>query len=149
MKKIASHIYKLFDSDCCISSLCWLTYLLSCYPSCDSSILVDRVISWSLGELRKQLSEDKKIVLLIPLVRFLSNVCASSDEYVITLLNEKDMTHIILELLNSSYEPICKETMLLVANIINNPSHTIQLALVALKFKEILRKSVSNVFALF
>lgn len=148
--KIAGHIDKLIESvDLDLPSLCWLIYLLSCYPSCDYKILVNRVILWSLGRIREQLSEDKKIVIIIPLVRFLGNVCASNDENILALLNEADFAQVVNQLLNSSYEPICKETLLLVANIVNNPSPQIQSTLVILNFKEFWGKSVNNVIALF
>lgn len=130
-------------------SLCWLFYLLSCYPSCDGKILVSKVIVWSFCRLREQLSGDKKVVVIIPLVRFLGNVCASIDTNILVLLNEVDFSQIIFQLLNSSYEPICKETLLLVANIVNNSNPQIQSTLLTLNFKKNLEKTVKNVIALF
>jgi hypothetical protein len=73
----------------------------------------------------------------------------ASDDHTIALLNESDFTEIILQLLNFSYEPICKETLLLIANIINNPSTIIHSTVANVKFKESLEKSVANVSALF
>lgn len=150
MTKIAAHVDKLLHSkELDVCSLCWLNYLLSFFPCCDASILANNVVFWSLCQLRKQLSEEKKVSVLVPLVRFFGNVCAASDEHVISLLNESDFTAITTQLLNSSYEPICKETLLLVANIVNNPSTTIHSVLANVKFKESLEKSIENVSVLF
>lgn len=144
------HVDRLLEvKDLDVQSLCWLICLLSFFSVCDAAIVTNRVILWSLSQLRKQLSDEKKVVILVPLVRYLGNVCAAGDEYVIALLNESDFIGMILQLLNSSYEPICKETVLLVANIVNNPSSAVHSVLVNVKFKELLEKSVSNVSALF
>ncbi|XP_032794731.1 importin subunit alpha-2 [Daphnia magna] len=148
--KISTQIEKLYHSnDLDVESLCWLNYLLSFFPCCDTTILVSSVIFWSLCQLRQQLSQEKKVSILVPIIRFLGNVTAASNDYVVILLNENDFVSIILKLLNSSYEPICKETLLLVANIVNNPSSTVRLVLANVKFKETLEKSVCNVLALF
>ena len=149
MNTIAARVDTLLDlDDLDVQSLCWLIYLLSFFPTCDVSIVTNRIIFWCLCQLRKQLSEEKKIVILIPLVRFLGNVCAAGDNHVITLLGERDFTSMILQLLNSSYEPICKETLLLVANIVNNSNSAIHSLLANVKFKESLEKSVGSVSAL-
>lgn len=150
LTKIAAHVDKLLNSkELDVCSLCWLNYLLSFFSCCDASILVNGVVFWSLCQLRKQLSEEKKVSVLVPLVRFFGNVCASSDDHIIALLKESDFITIIMQLLNFSYEPICKETLLLVANIVNNPSTIIASVVANVKFKESLEKSVGNVSALF
>lgn len=150
MTKIAAHIDKLLHSnEVDVCSLCWLNYLLSFFPCCDACILVNNIVFWSLCQLRKQLSDEKNVSVLVPLVRFFGNVCVASDDHTIALLNESDFTEIILQLLNFSYEPICKETLLLIANIINNPSTIIHSTVANVKFKESLEKSVVNVSALF
>ncbi len=150
LNKIAVHVDRLLEvKDLDVQSLCWLICLLSFFPACDATIMANRVILWSLSQLRRQLSEVKKVVVLVPLVRYLGNMCTAGDEYVIPLLSESDFIGIILQLLNSSYEPICKETLLLVANIVNNPSSAVHSVLAIVKFKELLEKSVANVSALF
>lgn len=148
--KIAAQTEKLHHSnDLDVQSLCWLNYSLSFFPCCDTSILASSVIIWSLCQLRQQLSQEKKVTILVPIVRFLGNVSAASEDCVIILLNEGDFASIILQLLNSSYEPICKETLLLVTNIVNNPNSRVHSVLANVQFKETLENTIDNVLALF
>lgn len=92
-----------------------------------------------------QLSDGEKAVVLVPLVRFLGNVCAASDDIVIALLSEADFVKVVLQLLNSTQDPICKETLLFVANIVNKSNNDIHTIVTHMKLKESLEKSVSNV----
>ena len=146
MEKIARSTEKLYAfDDKHAQSMSWMNCLLSFFPCCDSMTMVKRVVDWSFGELRVQLSDGEKAVVLVPLVRFLGNVCAASDDIVIALLSEADFVKVVIQLLNSTQDPICKETLLFVANIVNKSNNDIHTIVTHMKLKESLEKSVSNV----
>jgi len=131
-----------------IPSVSWLVYLLSFFQSCDDVLMVRSVNVWCYSQLQKQLSGDKKITVIVPLVRFFSNLSVANDELVLALLSEADLLFLLKQLLNFSYQPICKETLLWVSNITNNLDPKIQLALQKLNFKDSLEKDISSVLPL-
>lgn len=145
MEKIAAHVDELLtEKKVDDVSVSWLIYSLSCFRICDPYVFVEKVIAWSVNSLRHQLEGEKKVIVLVPVVRFLTNVCTSCGELVATKVNDNDFANLILQLLNSSYEPICKETMLLVANIVNNSAIATDS-----RFRNLIEKSVCNVYCLF
>ena len=131
-----------------IPSVSWLVYLLSFFQSCDDALMVRSVNVWCYSQLQKQLSGEKKITVIVPLVRFFSNLSAANDELVLALLSEADLFSLLKQLLNFSYQPICKETLLWVSNITNNLDPKIQLALQKLNFKDSLEKDISSALPL-
>lgn len=149
LKKIAFEMEKLLQcDDLDIPSVSWLVYLLSFFQSCDDSLMVRSVNVWCYSQLQKQLSGEKKITVIVPLVRFFSNLSAANDELVLALLSEADLFSLLKQLLNFSYQPICKETLLWVSNITNNLDPKIQLALQKLNFKDSLEKDISSALPL-
>ena len=133
------------DSDPLSTS--WLLFALSNNDCCD--VILERTCGWSLEYLRKTLETDKNILVIVPLVRLLANACAASDHLVAALLKEADFPSIVLQLLNFSYEPICKESFLLVANIVNNSNREIQVLLDGVNLRNVLERSVAHVSTLF
>ncbi len=149
MATVAQGLLNFLDSvkELEVVQLPWLIYALSCHASCD--FILERTSSWSLKHLRSELSSAQRVTISIPLVRSLGNAAAASNDCASMFLNEETFPQMVYQLLNSSYEPICKETFLLVANILNNPSEDIQNVLTSTNFRSFLEKSVVRVSELF
>lgn len=144
--KIAACVPKMMlDGDSDAASSSWLIYMLSCHECCDAFLLTDRVTSWCLSSMRKELLGDRNVAVIVPLVRFFTNVCAANDRHAIALLNEEDFPQLVDQLLNASYEPICKETLMLVGNVVNSPNGQIQAVLDVVDFRGFVGKSVARV----
>jgi len=125
----------------------WLVYALSCHTSCD--FILERTSSWSLKHLKSELSSAQRVTISIPLIRLLGNAAAASNDCASMFLKDETFPQLVYQLLNSAYEPICKETFLLVANIVNNPSDDVQNVLTSINFRCFLEKSVVRVSELF
>ena len=129
-----------------VPSACWLVFLLSFFQSCDDLLFSNNVNGWCYSQLRKEISKDKNVTVIVPLVRFFSNL--SSDELILGFLSDTDFPPMLKQLLNSPYQPICKETLLLVSNIVNNQNPKIQ-SLFNLNFRDVLEQDISKVLPLF
>lgn len=82
-------------------------------------------------------------------MRLLGNSSAVNDECIIDLLEMDSFPQLIEKLLNFPYEPVCKETVCLVANIVNNHKCEIQSRLESSCFRHVIKKSVNHVLGLF
>lgn len=101
---------------CDATSFAWLLFLLSCHDCCDEHVFESSLITWCFT----RLSSEKTVSIIVPLVRFFSNFSASKSQLFPLLVNQPNFESTLIDLLNSPYEPIRKETFLWVANLINS-----------------------------
>lgn len=132
-----------------VTSCAWLISVLSTHERYPRIISECRLSTWTLQEIQKQLGEGEKVVITVPLVRCMSNACATSNECLLQYLDESSFISVVLQLLNSSYECILKETFLLVANIVNNCEPALQVRPSFLYFKFQCEKSMERALSLF
>ena len=148
--KVASQLNTILKSKAFdVSSFTWLLYFLSCHDCCDQHILTDTIVQWSLSQFNHQIFEEKRVTTIIPLVRLFANLSAASPPFALRVLNQSNFAQIAHDLLNSPYEPICKETFLWIANILNQHDSNIQAMLESSKIPGLLNASLNNVAGLF
>ena len=132
-----------------VPSAAWLIFVLSKYECFNDVIFECQLNTWSLNELEKQLLEERKVVIMVPLIRCIANICATSDECLLLYASSPDFPNVVKELLNSSYESLQKETFLMVANIVNNPRPEVRMHPAVLSFKVGCERLMERVFTLF
>ena len=132
-----------------MTSCAWLNSVLSAHECYLKIISECHMITWTLQEIQKQLSTEEKVVIIVPLVRCISNACATSCESCLQYLDDANFVSVILKLFKSPYECVLKETFLLVANIVNNCEPQLQIKPVFLDFKTQCEKPMEYVLSLF
>lgn len=132
-----------------MTSCAWLISVLSAHECYLKIISECHMITWTLQEIQKQLSTEEKVVIIVPLVRCISNACATSCESCLQYLDDANFVSVILKLFKSPYECVLKETFLLVANIVNNCEPQLQIKPVFLDFKTQCEKPMEYVLSLF
>ena len=137
------------SEDLDLSSLSWLWSLLTYHQCCDELFISNHLHTLVLDILRDQLAADRKVVVIIPLVRSLVNLCAARDECVQDLLNVSHFGATLLELLNFSYECVCKEAFILVSHIFSTQNPLVADLLENAKLSDLIEMSASRVALLF
>ena len=147
---ISNCVLQLLKSgDFDLASVAWLLFLLSYHQSCDKILLNENLHVWAFSALRDQLGGPKNVAVIIPLIRCLSNWCAENDLCTKQLLDQRNISSILLQLLDFPYECICRESFLFVCSMVNNSNDEIQSTLGEMQFKVLLENSMSKVCSLF
>jgi len=114
------------------SHLLWLLYSLSVrrglHPHLARADTLHKALQAATYEIFQKCDSRPLVGQLTPLVRLLANLAAGPDSVAVclSLLRHPDLPAILTALLSTNYTHLCRETLWLLANIINNENVTVQ-----------------------
>ena len=112
--------------------LLWLLYLLSSsptlHPHMANTTFLHQCVDIATYEIFQKCDTRPIVKLLTPVVRILANLSAGPDSVSVclTLLRHPDIPTILTSLLSTNYLHLCRESLWLFANIVNNENVTVQ-----------------------
>jgi len=112
--------------------LLWLLYALSSTQSLhnflSSRSFLNKCLDLCTYEIFQKCDSRPLVKLLTPTVRILANLSAGPDSVTVclNLVRHPDFPAILTALLSTNYLHLCKESLWLLANIVNNESVTVQ-----------------------
>ena len=142
--KVAVKLLHLPEEDV---NLYWLFFLLSSHHQLDEILLSNSLHLWCLQKLHGELDAERNIIAIIPLIRCLVNWC-SVDNCLKTLLMDKEICQVLLQLLKFPYEPVCKEAFLLVATFLNNKNGEVCGMLESIQLYDVIKEPLATVSCL-
>lgn len=120
----------------------WVLFVLSCNSNLHHSLaaedLVHRTLDICTYEIFQKSDSRPLVKIVTPIVRILANLCSGpeAENSALFVLRYQDLQAILMALLGTNYAHLCKETLWLIANIVNNESVVIQEELVELDFMD-------------
>ena len=112
--------------------LVWLLYLLSADQSLHNHLantaFLHQCLDIATYEIFQKCDSRPLVKLLTPVVRILANLSAGPDSVSVclTLVRHQDFPAILTALLSTNYTHLCRESLWLFANIVNNENVTVQ-----------------------
>ena len=112
--------------------LLWLLYLMSSQPSLHNYLantaFLHHCLDVATYEIFQKCDSRPLVKLLTPVVRILANLAAGPDSVSVclSLVRHQDFPTILTALLSTNYTHLCRESLWLFANIVNNENVTVQ-----------------------
>merc|ERR1719510_838155 len=112
--------------------LLWLLYLLSAQQSLHNHLantaFLHHCLDIATYEIFQKCDSRPLVKLLTPVVRILANLAAGPDSVSVclSLVRHQDFPTILTALLSTNYTHLCRESLWLFANIVNNENVTVQ-----------------------
>jgi len=118
------------------TELFWTLFALSCHPPNHTFLatenIINRCFDISTYEIFQKSDSRPLVKAVTPLLRMVANVCAGpySEKACLSALRHPDVKAILMALLGTNYTHLCRETLWLFSNIVNNESVLVQEELV-------------------
>ena len=112
--------------------LLWILFILSSHQSLHNYLANESFLHQCLDiatyEIYQKCDSRPVVKLLTPVVRILANLSAGPDSVSVCLclLRHQDLATILTSLLSTNYTHLCRETLWLFANIVNNENMKVQ-----------------------